>query len=352
MALSPEEIRHVSIKRRVRGYDRRETERLLADIAQSFEKVWHERTDLYEEANRLRAQIQEADRGRERQDAETKDLRERLKHTEAESANLREEAKRLRSAREVLVAESERAEAEMTHLRQKVERLEDERSKGLREEERLHAELNQLGGEAERLRGDRGRLREESKQLNEEVLALREDVDRLDAEHSRLAKESQRSAGELDDLQKEVTRLEAERSRLLQESARSRAESVEFQNDPNRDAELADLPKDSQRPEPDHADLRDHLQDTEAELETHPWVSRLLRELGETRARYRDMLGPGREPEGETEAKPPPAPNDHVEEVQEAQPDPPLLNDLDPEATERRGQKSASEPFKWGGFDA
>jgi hypothetical protein len=41
-----------------------------------------------------------------------------------------------------------------------------------------------------------------------------------------------------------------------------------------------------------------------------------------------------------------------VEEVQEAQPDRPLLNDLDPEATERRGQKSASEPFKWGGFDA
>jgi cell division initiation protein len=46
MSLTPVEIRHVKLRRRPLGYDRKATDRLLADIVSSFEQVWRERADL------------------------------------------------------------------------------------------------------------------------------------------------------------------------------------------------------------------------------------------------------------------------------------------------------------------
>jgi cell division initiation protein len=46
MSLTPVEIRHVKLRRRPLGYDRKATDRLLADIVASFEQVWRERADL------------------------------------------------------------------------------------------------------------------------------------------------------------------------------------------------------------------------------------------------------------------------------------------------------------------
>jgi cell division initiation protein len=46
MSLTPVEIRHVKLRRRPFGYDRRATDRLLADVVASFEQVWRERADL------------------------------------------------------------------------------------------------------------------------------------------------------------------------------------------------------------------------------------------------------------------------------------------------------------------
>ena len=46
MSLTPVEIRHVKLGRRPLGYDRKATDRLLADIVSSFEQVWRERADL------------------------------------------------------------------------------------------------------------------------------------------------------------------------------------------------------------------------------------------------------------------------------------------------------------------
>ena len=46
MALTPVEIRHIRLGRGFRGYKRATVDRLLADVAESFEDVWRERADL------------------------------------------------------------------------------------------------------------------------------------------------------------------------------------------------------------------------------------------------------------------------------------------------------------------
>jgi cell division initiation protein len=46
MDLTPPEIQYQPIKRRGRGYDRRDVDRLLEEIAASYDRVWRERDDL------------------------------------------------------------------------------------------------------------------------------------------------------------------------------------------------------------------------------------------------------------------------------------------------------------------
>jgi cell division initiation protein len=57
MSLTPVEIRHVKLGRRLGGYDRRATEELLDRIAESFEDVWRERADLRDEIERLEGEL-------------------------------------------------------------------------------------------------------------------------------------------------------------------------------------------------------------------------------------------------------------------------------------------------------
>jgi cell division initiation protein len=57
MGLTPVEIRHVRLKRRLLGYDRKQTDELLEDIASSFEDVWRERADLRDAMEDLEAEL-------------------------------------------------------------------------------------------------------------------------------------------------------------------------------------------------------------------------------------------------------------------------------------------------------
>ncbi|HLM33492.1 MAG TPA: DivIVA domain-containing protein [Gaiellaceae bacterium] len=57
MSLTPVEIRHVKIRRRLGGYDRPATDALLTTIAESFEDVWRERADLRDELERLEGEL-------------------------------------------------------------------------------------------------------------------------------------------------------------------------------------------------------------------------------------------------------------------------------------------------------
>jgi cell division initiation protein len=57
MALTPVEIRHVSLRRRLLGYDRRGTDDLLSEIVTSFEQVWRERADVRDEIEELEGEL-------------------------------------------------------------------------------------------------------------------------------------------------------------------------------------------------------------------------------------------------------------------------------------------------------
>ncbi len=53
MAMTPVEIRHVQLGRSFRGYRHEQVNRLLTDVADSFEDVWRERADLADRVEQL-----------------------------------------------------------------------------------------------------------------------------------------------------------------------------------------------------------------------------------------------------------------------------------------------------------
>jgi cell division initiation protein len=57
MSLTPVEIRHVKLGRRLFGYERKGTDSLLAEIVTSFEEVWRERADLRDEIEELGGEL-------------------------------------------------------------------------------------------------------------------------------------------------------------------------------------------------------------------------------------------------------------------------------------------------------
>jgi len=57
MSLTPVEIRHVKLGKRPLGYDRDAADRLLTEIASSFEDVWRERADLRDELEELETEL-------------------------------------------------------------------------------------------------------------------------------------------------------------------------------------------------------------------------------------------------------------------------------------------------------
>ncbi|HXG77616.1 MAG TPA: DivIVA domain-containing protein, partial [Gaiellaceae bacterium] len=54
MPLTPAEIRHIQLRRTLlRGYRRKDVDRMLTEIAESFEDVWRERADLADRLEEL-----------------------------------------------------------------------------------------------------------------------------------------------------------------------------------------------------------------------------------------------------------------------------------------------------------
>jgi cell division initiation protein len=58
MGLTPVEIRHVPIGRGFWGYRRGAVERLLDEVADSFEEVWRERADFADRIEHLEAELE------------------------------------------------------------------------------------------------------------------------------------------------------------------------------------------------------------------------------------------------------------------------------------------------------
>jgi cell division initiation protein len=125
MALTPVEIRHVTLKRGPLGYRRGAVDELLEDIARSFEDVWRERADLRDKVEHLE---QDLVRFRELEAL----LRTTLISAERASHELKAQAKR---EAELIVGEAH-AEA-----RRVTRRAAAERERLLREAERVRAHL-------------------------------------------------------------------------------------------------------------------------------------------------------------------------------------------------------------------
>jgi cell division initiation protein len=87
MALTPVEIRHITLGRSPFGYNRPAVDKLLDDVVASFEDVWRERADLKDKVEHL-----EQDLVRHRE-LETL-LRTTLISAERASQELKEQAKR------------------------------------------------------------------------------------------------------------------------------------------------------------------------------------------------------------------------------------------------------------------
>ena len=57
MALTPVEIRHIQLKRGLFGYRKASVHRMMDDIADSFENVWRERSQLVERVEELETEV-------------------------------------------------------------------------------------------------------------------------------------------------------------------------------------------------------------------------------------------------------------------------------------------------------
>ena len=123
MALTPVEIRHLTPPRTTfRGYQAAATEKLLEEIAASFEDVWRERADLADKVEQLETDLV---RFRELENL----LRTTLVSAEQASAHTRDQARREAElilseahaeAREIqrrAIADNERLELESRRLR-------------------------------------------------------------------------------------------------------------------------------------------------------------------------------------------------------------------------------------------
>jgi cell division initiation protein len=57
MAYTPVEIRHVKLRRGLFGYRRRQVDRLLEEVTESFETVWRERADHSDRVEHLETEL-------------------------------------------------------------------------------------------------------------------------------------------------------------------------------------------------------------------------------------------------------------------------------------------------------
>jgi cell division initiation protein len=58
MRITPVDVQHVTVRRRLLGYDRGGVDRLLGDVAASYGEVWHECEGLRAELERVRGELE------------------------------------------------------------------------------------------------------------------------------------------------------------------------------------------------------------------------------------------------------------------------------------------------------
>lgn len=121
-SIPPAEIREKRLNRRLGGYDRAEVEKLLEEVAASYEQVWRERDQLRARVEQLEkelAPLKEAERH----------VSESLVTAERAASEVREQAKRdakqlLEEARKKSKEQQARAKQQRSRLQAEIQRLE------------------------------------------------------------------------------------------------------------------------------------------------------------------------------------------------------------------------------------
>jgi cell division initiation protein len=136
--IAPSEIQNTKLSAALRGYDREETDTVLAQIKTSYERVWDEREELRAEVMRLQAQARENGQ-----------LRAKLERIEPELEELKGIDQLLRDALVSVERTTEklkqdaRAEAELTVKRAR-KRADELNSKAESDRRRLEQGLEEL----------------------------------------------------------------------------------------------------------------------------------------------------------------------------------------------------------------
>jgi DivIVA domain-containing protein len=121
--IEPDAIRTVTLTRRLRGYDRQETDELLARIAESYDHLYAERMRLHGEVASLRAEQQ----GRKaRSDTELDTLSKRLSERDRQIADLETQIARFEQERSKQLEDLARLREELSNARAVQDDLEAE----------------------------------------------------------------------------------------------------------------------------------------------------------------------------------------------------------------------------------
>ena len=142
MKLTPVEVQHVKLSRRLLGYDRGDVERLLEDVTSSYEEVWLERDGLRAELEQVRKEL-ERSRENERLVGDALVRAQRIAETTIADA---------KSTAEALLSEAREQADELTReVRAEPARVREEISRLQAVESGLHARLREFLVAAERL---------------------------------------------------------------------------------------------------------------------------------------------------------------------------------------------------------
>jgi cell division initiation protein len=140
MTISPVELHHLGLRRGLLGYRRQPVDRLIEEIAESFEEVWRQRADFADRIEQLESEVER------HRDAETL-LRQTLVSAERSAHELKDQARReagliveeahteARAVTRAAAAERERLLGESRKVRALLEAALDAVDDGLREDE-------------------------------------------------------------------------------------------------------------------------------------------------------------------------------------------------------------------------
>lgn len=162
-----------ALKRRFRGYDRAQTDDLIAQLMQSFDALTAERNGLRETIEKLRAEQREHET---RTDREANDVLRELTAREREISDLERQLRELTQRDEQQQARLERAGNELLRARVEAQRHEDERAELLARVGRVELRERVLAEQLTILKGELNQSRDPREALDRLVESVTQEA--------------------------------------------------------------------------------------------------------------------------------------------------------------------------------